>query len=214
MAVTAVCFCTYLTGILVPWRHEDHNAHKFIKALKGDPINGYARILVGRTWHRLQESNRDSAIDWFGEMAADYVTKNHKKRPLALAPVPSSNCVVGGRIVSPIYRMADAIASRLQNVTVWDGLRWSEAMIPSHKGGIRNAAHSYAHLRITRKLPEAEIVIVDDVLTSGSHIRAIAAKLTASRGVCKLAVCAGRTVGEQVEDPFAIIEEELADFKP
>lgn len=214
MAVTAVCFCAYLTGILVPWRHEDHNAHKYIQALKGHSINGYAPILVNGVRHRLQDSNRDLAIDWFGETAANYITHKHKKRPLALVPVPSSNCVIGSKIIPPASRMADAIASRLENVTVWDGLRWSEAMVPTHKGGIRSADHSYAHLRITKKVPQAELVIVDDVLTSGSHIRAIAAKLAASKGTCKLAVCAGRTVGEQVEDPFAIIEEKLEDFKP
>ncbi len=214
MAVTAVCFCAYLTDISLPWRRGDHNANKFIKAFKREPIKGFANILVGSTWHRLEESNRDSAVDWFGEMASAYIKRKHKVRPLVFAPLPSSKCVANGGIVSPTYRLADAIASRLQGAVVWDGLRWSKTMTPSHKGGARDTAYFYKHLVITKTLPHADIVVVDDVLTSGAHMRAVVAKLAEKNGKCSLALCAGRTVSDQVAKPFDLIEEKLEDFTP
>jgi hypothetical protein len=214
MAVKVVCFCAYLTKIEIPWRDDDYNANKFITALKGDPINGYAKILVGRTWHRLQDSNRDLAIVWFGEMAAEYVRRNHKARPLAFTPIPSSNCVAGGKVISPTYRLAEAIVSNLQNVTVWDGLRWSAPKIPSHQGGPRDPHYFHENLIIVKKLPDAEIVLVDDMFTSGSHMQAVNDKLMKKGGACRLGLCAGRQVTEQVTRPFDIIEEELPPFKP
>jgi hypothetical protein len=214
MAVKAVCFCAYLTDTTSPWRDGDYNANKFIKAFKGERIKGYANIPVGNAWYCLEESNRDSAIDLFGEMATVYIALKHKTRPLAFVPFPSSQCVAGRRVVSPTYRLADAIASRLQRVEVWDGLRWSQPMTPSHQGGIRDANYFYEHLVITKKLPNAEIVIVDDVLTSGAHIRAAVAKLAEKNGKCRLAICAGRTVSVQVKNPFDVIEEKLDDFAP
>jgi predicted amidophosphoribosyltransferase len=214
MPLKVVCFCAYLTDITVPWRDDDHNANKFVKSFKGEPIKGYAKIQVGKTWHRLSESNRDQAVDWFGEMAAEYIKRKHKTRPLAFAPLPSSKCIAGGKVVSPTYRIAEAIASRLQDVTIWDGLRWTEEMTPSHKGGVRDPDYFYKRLAITKKVPQAEIVIVDDVLTSGAHMRAVAAKIAKKAGKCRLAICVGRTVSEQVRAPMDIIEEELEDFQP
>jgi hypothetical protein len=214
MGVKIVCFCAYLTNIGIPWRDDDYNANKFISAFKGEPINGYAKILVGKTWHRLQESNRDLAVDWFGEMAAEYVKNRHKARPLAFCPIPSSGCVVGANVVSPTYRLAEAIASNLQSVTVWDGLRWSAAKIPAHQGGPRDPHYFYEHLVVAKKLPDAEIVLVDDMFTSGSHMQAAKAKLVHKGGKCSLCLCGGRQVTEQVNRPFDIIVEELQPFVP
>jgi predicted amidophosphoribosyltransferase len=214
MAVKVVCFCAYLTSINIPWRDDDYNANKFISAFKGEPINGYAKILVGKTWHRLQESNRDSAVGWFGEMAAEYVKQKHKTRPLAFCPIPSSKAVAGGKVVSSTYRLAEAITSNLQDVTVWDGLRWSAAKVPAHLGGPRDPHYFYEHLVIVKKLPDAEIVLVDDMFTSGSHMQAANAKLVKKGGKCRLCLCAGRQVEKQVNRPFDIIEEELQPFVP
>jgi hypothetical protein len=214
MAVKVVCLCAYLTNVNIQWRDEDYNANKFISALKGEAINGYAKILVGKTWHRLQESNRDSAVDWFGEMAAEYVRQKHKARPLAFVPIPSSKCVAGGKIISSTYPLADAIVSNLQDVSVWDGLRWSAAKVPAHQGGPRDPHYFYKNLVIAKKLPDAEIVLVDDMFTSGSHMQAANARLVEKGGKCRLGLCAGRQVTEHVERPFDIIEETLAPFDP
>ena len=42
-------FATYLTNVDLVWRGEDYDALKFVKAIKGKPINRYAHVPVGRT---------------------------------------------------------------------------------------------------------------------------------------------------------------------
>jgi hypothetical protein len=110
--------------------------------------------------------------------------------------------------------LAEAIVSNLQEVTIWDGLRWSAAKVPAHQGGPRDPHYFYKHLVIEKKLPDAEIVLVDDMFTSGSHMQAINARLAEKGGKCRLGLCAGRQVTEHVERPFDIIEETLAPFDP
>src|SRR2546430_1489141 len=118
MAIAVTCFCAYLTDITFPWRGEDHNSHKFIQAVKEEPLNQYARVPVCGVRRKLQNSNRDSAFEWFGDIAAEYIAKKHKKRPLALAPIPSSGCVVGYTKVFTALRLANALAARLEDVLV------------------------------------------------------------------------------------------------
>jgi orotate phosphoribosyltransferase len=57
-------------------------------------------------------------------------------------------------------------------------------------------------------------VLVDDVVTSGGHLRACAAKLTVDGAGVPLAVCAGRTLYDQEKDAFEIVEESLKDYEP
>jgi hypothetical protein len=45
-------------------------------------------------------------------------------------------------------------------------------------------------------------------------MQAVNAKLVKKGGKCRLGLCAGRQVTEQVNRPFDIIEEELEPFEP
>ena len=69
MALRVISFATYLTNVDVVWRGEDYDALKFVKAIKGKPINKYAYVPVGKAKRLLKERNADDAIGWFGEMA-------------------------------------------------------------------------------------------------------------------------------------------------
>ena len=76
LTVRVVYFATYLTRVDSSWRDEDHNASKFVKAIKGKPFNGYASIPVGCRVERLTTTNSASAVDWFAEMAAAWLKRN------------------------------------------------------------------------------------------------------------------------------------------
>ena len=58
------------------------------------------------------------------------------------------------------------------------------------------------------------VVLVDDVLVLGGHLRACAAKLKAGGADVVLAMCAGRADQIPVADPFAARCETLDDFEP
>ena len=215
MSLKVYCFCTYLTGIGERWRRKDYDAHDFIDALKGRQLKGYAQIPVSGRSKRLDNTKLDKAIDWFGVMVADYLEEEDIRNPSLLVPVPNSDSVVNAG--SPrTTGLARAIAKRLTSASqVADVLRFEKKMPSANQqGGTRDPAELYKRLVVTGDISRSPYILVDDVLTSGSHLKACAARLRRAGAEVSLAFCAGRTSSEQPNDPFAVQVEMLDDFIP
>lgn len=178
MSLRVYCFCTYLTDIGGGWHGRDYDAHDFIHALKGRQLNGYAQIPVSGKSKRLDNTNLDKAIDWFGVMVADYLEEEGIRNPPSLVPVPNSDSVVNAG--SPrTARLARAIAKRLTRTSqVADVLRFERKMPSANQqGGTRDPEELYKRLVVTGDISRSPYVLVDDVLTSGGHLKACAARL-------------------------------------
>jgi hypothetical protein len=213
MALRVISFATYLTNVDVVWRGEDYDALKFVKAIKGKPINKYAYVPVGKAKRLLQERNADDAIGWFGEMAMAPTMDLRIPHPLILVPIPNSSCTNTNGKVPRTTRLAKALAVQLGQ-EVWDRLRWKTIMTPSSQGGTRDPQELYDNLVVTKEPPKGSLVLIDDVRTTGAHLLAAAARLVEKGARVPLAVCAARTVWNQDEEPFSILDEQLEDFKP
>ena len=94
MALRVVSFATYLVRVDAVWRDGDYNALKFVKAIKGLPVNMYARVPVCGVIHLLEQSNAEEAIEWFGQLGAEYILAQNLARPITFVPVPNSSCAV------------------------------------------------------------------------------------------------------------------------
>jgi orotate phosphoribosyltransferase len=55
---------------------------------------------------------------------------------------------------------------------------------------------------------------VDDVTTSGGHLKACAAKLTARGLKVAIVICGGKTVYDQSKAAFHTYEDELDEYEP
>ena len=210
------CFCTYLTNIGGgEWRSQDWNAHDFIHALKGRQFNGYAQIPVSGRRRKLDNTNLDEAIDWFGVMVADYLEKEGIRNPSQLVPVPNSDSVANAGPPRTAC-LARAIGKRLTNANqIADVLRFERKMpSASQRGGTRDPEELYKRLVITNDVSRSPYVLVDDVLASGGHLKACAARLRRAGAKVSMAFCAGRASDEQPDDPFAVRVEMLDDFIP
>ena len=212
MAITIVSFATYLTR--PPWNDGDGYALKFVKAVKGKSFGGFAIVPVLGKNKTLQASNADEAISWFAELAAAEITKLGLPEPLILVPLPNSTSTVRSKNAPRTAFLAQFIAARLNNAKVWDGLRWTKEMTPTHQGGTRNPQKLYEALTVTSTPPKGTLILVDDVFTKGGHVQAAVARLTEKKGTCGHAVCAGRTVLESEKKPFAVVQEQIEDFTP
>lgn len=216
MPLKAACFCRYQCNCSIVWRPCDHDAHKFIQAIKGSQLNGWAWIPVGRVSKRLSNQNLPSAVEWFAEFAVAYLARQKIKAPFSLVPIPNSACVSLSARPSA-GKLARAIRDRLgEKAGVLDCLRWKRNLgSASKEGGPREPKVLHDNLVVLGKPRKGTTAcLIDDVMTSGGHLRACAARLRAQGVEVALAVCVGRTVYDQERDAFDIMEETLEDFNP
>jgi hypothetical protein len=219
MALRVVSCCTYLTEVgSVTWRARDHDAHDFVMAMKAKPINGFAQVPCRGELHRIDDGNRDLALRLFARMVADVAAKHGLAFPCALVPVPNSRCQLESRIPPRTLEQAQALAAELgTGASVVDALRWAEPLASaSVASGMRDAQRLFDKLRVIGTFPEGLLryVLVDDVLTSGGHLQACAAMLSAHGHPVELALVAGRADRAQVAEPFTMRVDVLADFRP
>jgi len=214
VALKVVSFAQYLTKAESPWRQDDYHSSKFIKAIKGEPVNGYAYVPVLGVRRELTQQNASEATQWFGEMAAPELAELDLPRPLVFVPIPNSSSTVNSKNPPSTIKLAQAIAGRLKDTNVWDGLRFKVAMKKSRQGGSRDPQEIYDNLTIAKPIPKADIVLIDDVRTTGAHMIAARAKLAGHGGNCLIGVCAGRSTWTQEAQPFSVVTDELEDFTP
>ncbi len=217
MPVTVVCFCRYFAARHTKWRPEDFDAYKFVHALKGKDLNGYGYVPVAGVKKRLSNLNVSSAIDWFAIFVANYLTRKKIKGPFAVVPIPNSSCTVSSSVRPHTRKLAKAICETLGDESeVVDCLRWKKNLgSASAEGGPRDAEVLYGNLVLSAKSDELPtVILVDDVMTSGGHLKASAAKLRKAGANVVIAVCGGRTTYDQDKGAFDIVEEMLTDYTP
>lgn len=231
MALRVASLCGYLCNISIPWRKGaggDHDAHDWIQALKGKHFNGYAQVPVCGGLHRLTDENASDAIQWFGEMAAAHLVAKKITKPFVVIPVPNSSSLIGSATKPRTRKLANAVLEHLGKGRgrVLDCLRFKQNQgSASSEGGPREAARIYKNLvvlrdEITEFLADLEdgedyyVLLVDDVTTSGGHLRACAARLKRAGLEVDSVICGGKTVYDQSKRAFDIREEEMDDYNP
>ena len=220
MALKVVCFCGYLANRSMRWRSEDYDSYKWVQALKGKELNKYAQVTVRGTIRRLSNENLADAIQWFGEFVEEYLQKEPVKGPFLVVPVPNSSCLMTSSARPRTRRLAKAVCDQLEDGSkVLDCLRWKKNLgSASAAGGPREAEILYANLNILsnemKGLNEkAAILLVDDVITSGGHLRACVARLKKAGLSVDLAFCGGKTVYDQKQRAFSVYEDSLNEYR-
>jgi hypothetical protein len=188
----------------------------FVHALKKKDLEGTAhvRVKAGEATRRLAAPNASDAFDWFAEMVVPLLGEELATTKVVLVPVPDCGCTEDA-IEARTSALAMAVARRASEVVVSDVLRWRRRMPPARSGqGARDPASIYRNLRLRSGWVPASrpYVLVDDVVTTGGHLRACAAFLHRHGAKVERAICAARSDPDPPDDPFGRRVDELPDF--
>jgi len=149
---------------------------------------------------RLDTKNAKQALDWFGSVSAMILKIQRPVFPIVFVPIPDSDCILSDSRIPRTYRLAEAIANRMaKSAAVSDALRWRHQQTPSHNGGTRDSARLLRELELVSPPDAGTVILVDDVLTTGAHILASAARLRSAGFNCRNAICVART--EPIHNP-------------
>lgn len=180
-----------------------------VKALKGQPFNGYFEYEIAGKLRRFDNSNVQEFVDRIPRALARMIGRQ-LEGPATLVPIPNAHVT----IATPDFRTLELARAVVEHsggkLKAVAALAFDQPQVRSHEGGPRDPRHFEREYRIVGQVT-GPIVLLDDVCTSGGHM--IGAHWVLHDPPTRLVVLAcsfGRTTREQIIHPVGVREEELS----
>jgi predicted amidophosphoribosyltransferase len=166
-------------------------------------------VPIDGTNTKIVNANKDLAIKWFASWAAAKIIALGVQ-PKVLIPIPSSKTIVASPEEFRTFKIAQEIAARVPKATATSLLRFVEPSPSSREeGGSRDPEVLYQNMTLTGAIPSGQIILIDDIMTSGGHFIAASWKLEDQGRTPKLALACGRTMDARIDDPFVVAPEDV-----
>lgn len=179
------------------FERKDWIARNMTLALKGRDFNGYSDVKINGVDHRIDRANTQPVVDYFGLCVARAVGRLPQVEAVFI--VPSSDCL---RLAhdEKAQRIAAAITNARCRVPVYLPFFWNRQLPKAADGGIRNPDILIGHLHFVRPEQINRAILIDDVLTTGGHLRACARACRLQDVEVDESACFARTVWERPEN--------------
>jgi adenine/guanine phosphoribosyltransferase-like PRPP-binding protein len=190
----------YLTEIEgVTWRSQDYTARNIVRGLKNESFRGSSDIKVGGVVRRYDCNNIKEFVPVLMTDIGRRL-KEHLAGPISIVPIPNSDMVVGATGTFRIVELAQDLARGYgPGAAVVPAIRWIKPREKAHKSNEFRSPDLYQpNMRLVEN-PKNQVVLFDDVMTSGSQMVASARLLTEAGFEPAFGVVGARVTRAQVE---------------
>jgi len=196
------------------WSDAHYRARNIVKAVKREKFKGFSNWKDKSVPPKIYRVDDTAA----GQRAALRLAAIWLARRLLdagiseadIVPVPSSQHTVLGQEFTG-SRIADELQTVHAGMRSRPILRFCQAQPKTHDSGTRNPNAIQPHLRSGPVASLRQVILLDDVMTSGGHLQA-ARRFLANKDVeVAAAVVIARTLWDRPSDMFAIPAEDLPD---
>lgn len=193
------------------WKREHWQARNLVKGAKREDFNGYAEWTEQPSGRRLRQYGNAEGHRLALRAAVSKLINLIDAagiKQASIVPVPSSRTVAPGSDFTGA-RLAFAIQVKRPGLVADPVIHFDQPQLPAHDGGgERRWQMILPHLRGGAGLA-GEIILLDDVMTSGGHLRACWQFLADRGHQVDHAFVIGRTLWERPEKMFSIPVESL-----
>lgn len=192
----------YLSNRDVTWRDSDYQSHSIVKSYKDEEWKYYVNIPFVSS-KRLTFQDRELIRSKVNPRLGQRIRGNISSE-VYIVPVPDSAAFVGSGDEGRAFRLSRELASEVGHLAEpCVALRWRCPRTPQHvQSGMRRMTQYLGQLSLV-EVPSRPVVLVDDMITSGSQMLACANILEAAGCVVLFGVVVGKRALNQVADPLS-----------
>lgn len=177
---------------IAPRPKELEDAFKFCLAVKSGTVGGQLTIPWKKGPEVVHRQNASRAREAFG-IFMQRVFKNNQYGDAAIVPVPSKDSYAVRENFRSHLMVQKSKPAQMSN-PILPLVHYTAELQPASKGGPRGYGAIYPHLKVsTVKVPTRRVVLVDDIVTSGSNLLATRDRLKEAGFDILAAVVCGRT---------------------
>lgn len=111
-----------------------------------------------------------------------------------LVPVPSKDGLLAANSFRTLVMTNEAVSGTDLATRVVGGLKWKQALTKAHEGGSRNRKVLAPLLQVDESLKGKKVILIDDLISTGSSLLAAEDALTAAGCTVLGAITCGKTI--------------------
>ncbi|MFS2150682.1 phosphoribosyltransferase [Rhizobium sp. Rhizsp42] len=190
---------------------EYWEAYMFVWAVKFGTYKNKFLIQMKNRTVKVTADNIGVAREMFGRFIAYCLNKDDSEveDDVLLIPVPSKDALKNTDTYRSLEMLEEAMDGRDFEDRVTDGVRWTKKLAKSHEGGHHNRGYWKPHLEVIADVDGKDVVLIDDVLSTGGTLLAAMEVLEEAGANVLFAVVCGKTVYDCQLKPYGRQELEL-----
>lgn len=188
---------------LAPRSQSQWDAFKFTRAVKSGRVNGYLTFPWKKGPEQIDSSNVGRAREIFG-LFIDATMKDLGLSDASLIPVPSKDGLVGTDDYRSFNMVAEALQNRPSRALIEPILRFKTQMERAAAGGTRDRNTLAANMILTQRPRSNNVVLIDDIFTTGGSLLASYDVLAAEGYLPNCAICCAHTVSDSLTKAFGV----------